>query len=114
MFYLDFGGHQIVGSSPEVHAKLQGDEALLRPIAGTRPRGATREKDLALEKELLADEKERAEHLMLIDLARNDVGRRLEERPRRVSRRRAGLRALRKAVTRSTPIYRQCFKRVGS
>jgi anthranilate synthase component 1 len=75
MFYLDFGDHQLVGSSPEIHAKLTGREAVLRPIAGTRRRGKTAEEDLALEKELLADEKERAEHLMLIDLARNDVGR---------------------------------------
>jgi anthranilate synthase component 1 len=75
MFFLDFGGYQLVGSSPEIHAKLQGREAVLRPIAGTRRRGKTPQEDLALEKELLADEKERAEHLMLIDLARNDVGR---------------------------------------
>ena len=75
MFYLDFGDYQLVGSSPEIHAKLTGREAVLRPIAGTRRRGATPEEDAALEKELLADQKERAEHLMLIDLARNDVGR---------------------------------------
>jgi anthranilate synthase component 1 len=75
MFYLDFGGYQLVGSSPEIHAKLAGREAVLRPIAGTRRRGKSAEEDDALEKELLADEKERAEHLMLIDLARNDVGR---------------------------------------
>ncbi len=75
MFFLDFGDYQIVGSSPEVHAKLAGRQAVLRPIAGTRRRGKTEEEDRALEKELLADEKERAEHLMLIDLARNDVGR---------------------------------------
>jgi anthranilate synthase component 1 len=75
MFYLDFGGYQLVGSSPEIHAKLSGREAVLRPIAGTRRRGATPEEDQRLEKELLADEKERAEHLMLIDLARNDLGR---------------------------------------
>ncbi len=75
MFYLDFGDCQLVGSSPEIHAKLQGREAVLRPIAGTRRRGKTPAEDAALEKELLADEKERAEHLMLIDLARNDVGR---------------------------------------
>jgi anthranilate synthase component 1 len=75
MFYLDFGDCRLVGSSPEIHAKLAGGEAVLRPIAGTRRRGKTPEEDLALEKELLADEKERAEHLMLIDLARNDVGR---------------------------------------
>ncbi len=78
MFFLDFGDYQLVGSSPEVHAKLTGGEALIRPIAGTRRRGATDEEDRALEKELLADEKERAEHLMLVDLARNDVGRSCE------------------------------------
>jgi anthranilate synthase component 1 len=75
MFYLDFGDYQLVGSSPEIHAKLTGRTAVIRPIAGTRRRGKTSEEDAALEKELLADEKERAEHLMLIDLARNDVGR---------------------------------------
>jgi anthranilate synthase component 1 len=75
MFYLDFGGYQLVGSSPEIHAKLAGRQAVIRPIAGTRRRGATPEEDARLEKELLADEKERAEHLMLIDLARNDFGR---------------------------------------
>ncbi len=75
MFFLDFGDCKLVGSSPEVHATLRGREALIRPIAGTRPRGGTEEEDRALERELLADEKERAEHLMLIDLARNDVGR---------------------------------------
>jgi anthranilate synthase component 1 len=75
MFFLDFGDYQLVGSSPEVHAKLIGGTALVRPIAGTRRRGATDAEDRALEKELLADEKERAEHTMLIDLARNDLGR---------------------------------------
>jgi anthranilate synthase component 1 len=75
MFFLDFGGHQLVGSSPEIHAKLTQRQAVLRPIAGTRRRGQTVQEDQALEKELLADEKERAEHLMLIDLARNDLGR---------------------------------------
>ncbi|HLF94605.1 MAG TPA: anthranilate synthase component I [Planctomycetota bacterium] len=75
MFYLDFGDYQLVGSSPEIHAKLAGREAVIRPIAGTRRRGQTADEDQRLEKELLADEKERAEHLMLIDLARNDVGR---------------------------------------
>ncbi len=75
MFFLDFGDYQLVGSSPEIHAKLEDRRAVIRPIAGTRPRGATEAEDRALEKELLADEKERAEHLMLIDLARNDIGR---------------------------------------
>ncbi len=78
MFFLDFGDYQLVGSSPEVHVKLTGGEALVRPIAGTRPRGVTEAEDRALEKELLSDEKERAEHLMLIDLARNDLGRTCE------------------------------------
>jgi anthranilate synthase component 1 len=75
MYYLDFGGYQIVGSSPESLVRLEDGKALLRPIAGTRPRGKTPPEDRALERELLADEKERAEHLMLVDLARNDLGR---------------------------------------
>ncbi len=75
MYFIDLGAAQIVGSSPEILVRLQEGRVVLRPIAGTRKRGATREEDLALEKELLADPKERAEHLMLIDLGRNDVGR---------------------------------------
>lgn len=75
MFFLDYGDYQLVGSSPEIHAKLVGDQAIVRPIAGTRPRGRTEQEDRALEQELLADEKERAEHLMLVDLHRNDMGR---------------------------------------
>ncbi len=75
MYLLDFNDFQIVGSSPEVMVRLQHDEILLRPIAGTRKRGTTKQKDLDLEKELLADPKELSEHLMLIDLGRNDVGR---------------------------------------
>ncbi len=75
MYFLDVGGTQVVGSSPEILVRLQGGEITVRPIAGTRPRGQTPEEDLALEAELLADPKERAEHLMLIDLGRNDVGR---------------------------------------
>ncbi|KFN51782.1 anthranilate synthase subunit I [Arenimonas malthae CC-JY-1] len=75
MYFLDLGGTQVVGSSPEILVRLQGGEVTVRPIAGTRPRGATPEADAALEAELLADPKERAEHLMLIDLGRNDVGR---------------------------------------
>lgn len=75
MYFLDLGGFEIVGSSPEILVRLQSDKVTVRPIAGTRKRGATVEKDLALEAELLSDEKELAEHLMLIDLGRNDVGR---------------------------------------
>ena len=74
MYFLDVGGTQVVGSSPEILARLQDGKVTVRPIAGTRPRGRTVEEDLALEAELLADPKERAEHLMLIDLGRNDVG----------------------------------------
>jgi anthranilate synthase component I len=75
MFYYDMGNFHIVGSSPEILVRLEDDAVTLRPIAGTRPRGDTRETDLALEQELLADPKERAEHLQLLDLGRNDVGR---------------------------------------
>ncbi len=75
MFYLDFGGFQLFGASPEVHVKVRGGVASIRPLAGTRPRGATPADDLSREKDLLADPKERAEHLMLVDLARNDLGR---------------------------------------
>ncbi len=75
LFFLDLGDFQIVGSSPEVLSRLQGEEVTVRPIAGTRRRGRTQVEDLALERELLADPKEIAEHLMLIDLGRNDVGR---------------------------------------
>jgi anthranilate synthase component 1 len=73
--YLDFGDIEIVCSSPEILVKTQGGKVTIRPIAGTRPRGSDRAEDLRLEAELLADEKERAEHLMLLDLGRNDVGR---------------------------------------
>jgi len=75
MYFLDLGATQIVGSSPEILARLQRGKVVVRPIAGTRPRGKTREEDQRHEAELLADPKERAEHLMLIDLGRNDVGR---------------------------------------
>ncbi len=75
MFYLNGGNFQLIGSSPEVHARCEGAKALLRPIAGTRPRGVDDEQDQKLEKELLNDKKERAEHLMLVDLGRNDLGR---------------------------------------
>ncbi|MEM7430330.1 MAG: anthranilate synthase component I family protein [Pseudomonadota bacterium] len=75
MFYLDFDDLQVVGSSPEALVKLHGRTASLRPIAGTLPRGESPEEDLANEKALLADPKEAAEHVMLVDLARNDLGR---------------------------------------
>jgi anthranilate synthase component 1 len=75
MYFLDLQDFQIVGSSPEILARVEDDIVTIRPIAGTRPRGATTTEDIALEKELLADPKEIAEHLMLIDLGRNDVGR---------------------------------------
>ncbi len=75
MFYCDVGGVQLVGSSPEALVRLNGRTASLRPIAGTRPRGDTATADAAHERELLADPKENAEHVMLVDLARNDLGR---------------------------------------
>lgn len=75
MYYLDLGDFHIVGSSPEILVHVEDGALTVRPIAGTRRRGATEEEDLALEAELLADPKELAEHLMLIDLGRNDVGR---------------------------------------
>ncbi len=75
MYFLDLDDFQIVGSSPEILVRLEDDIVTVRPIAGTRPRGKTEEDDLALEKDLLQDPKELAEHLMLIDLGRNDVGR---------------------------------------
>ncbi len=75
MFYLNLGDHFVVGSSPEILVRLEDQVVTVRPIAGTRPRGKDVKRDLALEKELLADPKELAEHLMLIDLGRNDAGR---------------------------------------
>jgi anthranilate synthase component 1 len=80
MYYYDMGGFQIVGASPEILVRDEADAegghtVTIRPIAGTRPRGATPEQDKANEADLLADPKERAEHVMLIDLARNDIGR---------------------------------------
>jgi anthranilate synthase component 1 len=75
MFYLQMDDHTLVGASPEVMVRVEGREITLRPIAGTRRRGATEAEDRALERELLADPKERAEHVMLVDLGRNDVGR---------------------------------------
>jgi anthranilate synthase component 1 len=75
LYYLNFGGFAVVGSSPEILVRVRDGAVTIRPIAGTRPRGATPEEDQALAAELLADAKERAEHLMLLDLGRNDVGR---------------------------------------
>ena len=75
MFYFDFGGFHVVGSSPEILVRLEDGTVTVRPIAGTRRRGRTRDEDLALERELLADPKETAEHVMLVDLGRNDAGR---------------------------------------
>ena len=75
LFFLDFGGFAVVGSSPEILVRLRDGVVTLRPLAGTRPRGATPEEDQRLSAELLSDPKERAEHLMLLDLGRNDVGR---------------------------------------
>ncbi|MGH7246813.1 MAG: anthranilate synthase component I [Pseudomonadota bacterium] len=75
MFYLRLGEHTLVGASPEVMVRVEGRDITLRPIAGTRPRGKTDAEDRAMETELLADPKERAEHVMLVDLGRNDVGR---------------------------------------
>jgi anthranilate synthase component 1 len=75
LFFLNLDGFNLVGSSPEILVRLRDGKITIRPIAGTRPRGATPEEDAALEAELLADPKERAEHLMLLDLGRNDVGR---------------------------------------
>ncbi|MEZ5849804.1 MAG: anthranilate synthase component I [Hyphomicrobiaceae bacterium] len=75
LFYLDYGDFALVGSSPEILVRVREGEVTIRPLAGTRRRGATPEEDKALERELLADPKERAEHLMLLDLGRNDVGR---------------------------------------
>jgi len=75
MYYLNFGDINIIGSSPEILVKSNNRNAVIRPLAGTRKRGKTSKQDRELEKELLSDEKERAEHLMLLDLARNDLGR---------------------------------------
>jgi len=75
LFYLKHGDHLLIGSSPETMVKLEGGTASIRPIAGTRKRGRSRQEDAALADELLSDEKERAEHLMLVDLGRNDLGR---------------------------------------
>ncbi|MGC8204024.1 anthranilate synthase component I [Aliiroseovarius sp. PTFE2010] len=74
MFFFNFGGFQVVGASPEILVRVFDKQVTIRPIAGTRPRGATVEEDNALEQDLLSDEKELAEHLMLLDLGRNDTG----------------------------------------
>ena len=75
LYYMNLGDHHVVGSSPEILVRLEDEAVTVRPIAGTRPRGKTPEHDLELERELLSDPKELAEHLMLIDLGRNDAGR---------------------------------------
>ena len=75
MFLLELDGFSLVGASPEIHVRCEDGKVEIRPIAGTRRRGKTEDEDAALEKELLADPKERAEHVMLVDLARNDIGR---------------------------------------
>jgi len=75
MFYFDFVDFNVIGASPEILVRVEDGVVTNRPLAGTRPRGATTEEDIKLEKELQADEKERAEHIMLVDLGRNDVGR---------------------------------------
>ena len=75
MYFLDFGTYCIVGASPEILVRAEDGVVTVRPLAGTRPRGETEEEDQRLEVELLADEKERAEHIMLVDLGRNDIGR---------------------------------------
>ncbi len=75
LYFLDFGGLQVIGSSPEILVRVEGEIGEIYPIAGTRPRGKDAAEDAALEKDLLADEKERAEHIMLVDLGRNDLGR---------------------------------------
>jgi anthranilate synthase component 1 len=75
MFYYDFDDCHVVGASPEILVRLEGDSITVRPIAGTRPRGKTLQEDAALSEDLLGDPKERAEHVMLMDLGRNDIGR---------------------------------------
>jgi len=75
MYFMNLGNFQVVGSSPEILVQVEEGKATVRPIAGTRPRGKTEAEDLQFEQDLLEDPKELAEHLMLIDLGRNDVGR---------------------------------------
>ena len=81
LYYFNFGDEAIIGSSPEMLVKTEGRTVMTVPIAGTRPRGKTEAEDAHLAEELLADPKERAEHLMLVDLARNDIGRVSELEP---------------------------------
>ena len=106
LFFLNFPEFQLIGSSPEILVRLRDGKITIRPIAGTRRRGANPAEDLALEKELLADEKERAEHLMLLDLGRNDVGRvaRLRDAGRNAPRERSAAPTVR--VTESFTIER--------
>ncbi|MBI4399355.1 anthranilate synthase component I family protein, partial [Candidatus Micrarchaeota archaeon] len=75
MFYLDYGDFQVLGASPEIQVRVENDKIEMRPIAGTRGRGSTDKEELSIERELLGDDKERAEHTMLVDLCRNDLGR---------------------------------------
>ena len=75
MFYLELGNCILIGSSPEILVRLEGKKAIVRPIAGTRRRGKDEKEDMKLQEELLNNEKERAEHIMLVDLGRNDLGR---------------------------------------
>ncbi|MFQ5952525.1 MAG: anthranilate synthase component I family protein, partial [Candidatus Omnitrophota bacterium] len=89
MFYLKFGEYRLVGSSPEILVRCEDGVVEVRPIAGTRKRGETEEEDIRMEEELLADPKEKAEHIMLVDLGRNDIGRVCEYssvKPREVMR----------------------------
>ena len=74
LYYIKLADHHVIGASPEILVRMEKDEVTVRPIAGTRPRGKTQQHDQQLERELLADPKERAEHVMLIDLGRNDIG----------------------------------------
>jgi anthranilate synthase component 1 len=100
LFYLNFGDFQLAGSSPEILVRLRDGKITIRPLAGTRPRGATPAEDAALEQELVTDPKERAEHLMLLDLGRNDVGRvAMLKEPGANQPRAAGRRAPRVRVT---------------
>jgi len=110
LFFLNFGTFQLAGSSPEILVRLRDGKITIRPIAGTRPRGATPEEDRRLEEELIADPKERAEHLMLLDLGRNDVGRVAMLKARGANEPPAASRAPRVRVTESFFVER--YKRV--